>query len=157
MKRGSDGFMMLVVVAVVSLLCVAATGLWYTMSLQADVMYEREQHIKNELIAQQVMRQVLNFIKSNGASFFNERSRQGYPLSFKLGGAEAVDDQKEFSVTVDQDKHKTAMPTLLVSLQMLKKNEAVIMLRCLCSQLATSQQNKKVAYVVHHYTVGTTL
>lgn len=155
----SDGFMMLVVVTVMSFLCAIATGLWYTMSLQADVMYERECFIKNSIIVEQVMSQALSFIKNNGEAFFSARIRRRLPLSFTLHSDEQADNQKIFSVTVQECKKQNRWPTLLVTVQLLKKGACLVCVRCLCSQLQSgiAAKDKQMEYVVHHYTLGTIL
>ncbi|MFA6527516.1 MAG: hypothetical protein WCT20_03785 [Candidatus Babeliales bacterium] len=159
MKKLSDGFMMLVVVVVMAFLSVVATGLWYTMSLQADILYERERHIKNEIIAEQIMRQAIDFVTANGTSFFSQRVMRRLPLDLTLDDCGGAEDGKKFVVTVAQDKHKSEWPTLLVTVQMLKKDDGVVMVRCLLSHRApiASTQQKQGAYVVHHYTFGDTL
>ena len=160
MKKGvSDGFMMLVVVTVMSFLCVIATGLWYTMSLQADVMYERERFIKNSIIAEQVMSQALEFIKNNGESFFSPRIRRRLPLNFTLQEDEQERTQNFFSVTIQECKKQGRWPTLLVTVQMINKGVCLVCIRCLCSQLQSgaATKDKQIEYVVHHYTLGSTL
>ena len=111
--------MLLVVVVLLSLLCTVAAGLWRTMSLDADILYERELSIKNNYITQQVMERVLDFIKSNGDAFFSQRTRQQLPLTFTLDDRGVQVQRKIFTVTIHEYKGKAVLPTLCIAVQML--------------------------------------
>lgn len=154
----SQGFAMLVVVLATLALCVIASGVWYSLCLHADIVYERERYVKQCIVAEQVMKQAIDFVKTRGESLFSAKSRRKLPLQFQLYGDDDAKEKATFVVTVSESKSHEKLPTLLISLHMMKRGMSVMGIACMISQeYEVVGMIKRMRYVVHHYTLGTVL
>lgn len=155
MRHEPQGFVMFVVVIVLAMLCTVGMGIWYTMSLQTDILYQRERHIRQQIMIEQVMRQVIVFVEKHELALFSKKQR-ARTLSFCL--SQPGDVLLRFDITISDYQDKQKRPTKLISVCFIKNGHNIDMQRCLLSLMLNQDAEKKERkYVVHHYTFGSAL
>jgi hypothetical protein len=159
-RFGSKGFVLLVLIMVLTSLSLITLACWHQMSLHVDVMREREHYLCSQLATQRVMERTLEMIKTHGKLFFDQSTSKKLPLTFKWIDRQAKIQPCYYTVVIDKAKTNGKDRSLLLNVALFEKNRSLCTLYAMIAQGEWKKfgvQEKQVVYVVHHCSFGTTL
>lgn len=159
----SHGSALLLVFVISFVLSLAAMRCWHVSSLVCDVQCQRELFYKQFYIADRILNTGINLACKNFDNFLHLKN----PTSIELS-SDLTDDEISKLYTVQFTVSKVAKRSgcLILSANLICKNEIVCNLKCLLERningntngnLASVRSAKAQLFVVSHYTLSSSL